>query len=266
MITILAIVIGIVVGCIMGLTGAGGGILAVPALVYSQGWSMQEAMPVALLAVSLSALIGTIEGFSKKLVRYKAALLMAAAGAPLTLLGVQIAGHLSQMWLMLIFSLMLFWVAGKLVWRLRAQEFDVPTRDTLAHINAHTGKFDWSFKAATVIASIGAAAGFVTGLLGVGGGFIIVPLLRAFTNVTMHGAVATSLMVISLVGSFGVVSSVSHGAVLPPMFTALFAAASVAGMLLGRQLAKKFSAKKVHIIFTVLLFAVAMSLLFKALA
>ena len=67
---IVVVVIGALVGLVMGLTGAGGGILAVPALVYTQGWSMQQAMPVALLAVSCAALIGAVEGLMRKLVRY----------------------------------------------------------------------------------------------------------------------------------------------------------------------------------------------------
>lgn len=54
--------IGIGVGLVMGLTGAGGGILAVPALIYAMGWSIQETTPVALLAVTMGAAFGAIDG------------------------------------------------------------------------------------------------------------------------------------------------------------------------------------------------------------
>lgn len=256
--------IGIAVGLVMGLTGAGGGMLAVPALVYSQGWSMQQAMPVALLAVTCAALIGTIEAWRKKLVRYRAALLMALTGAPLTLFGVFLAARLSQRWLMLAFSLILLLVAARLLRQLSAPDGAEATRQTLARINCSTGRFDWSLKTGLVLAGIGAMAGFVTGLLGVGGGFVIVPLLRHYTNLGMQGAVATSLMLISLVGTAGVGSALAHGAVLPFEFTAAFVTFSVVGMLLGRRLTAHLPAKTVQGAFGLLLLMVAGSLLLRA--
>ena len=65
------------IGAMLGLTGAGGGILAVPAIVVGMGWPMQQATPVALIAVASSAGIGALEAFRKRLVRYRAAFCMA---------------------------------------------------------------------------------------------------------------------------------------------------------------------------------------------
>ena len=79
----------------------------------------------------------------------------------------------------------------------------------------------------------------MTGLLGVGGGFVIVPMLRRFTNVSMQGIVATSLHVIALVGLTGVVSALIHGASLPPGLTASFTAATACGMPVGRHCASR---------------------------
>lgn len=256
--------IGIAVGLLMGLTGAGGGILAVPALVYSQGWSMQQAMPVALLAVTCAALIGTLEAWRKKLVRYRAALLMALAGAPLTLFGVFLAARLSQRWLMLVFAMILLLVATRLLLQLRVPACDQAGRQALAQINGNTGRFDWSLKTGFVLAGIGAMAGFVTGLLGVGGGFVIVPLLRHYTNLSMQGAVATSLMLIALVGTVGVGFAIAHGATVPLEFSAAFVGIAVAGMLFGRRLAAHLPVKTVQGVFALLLLAVAGSLVFRA--
>ena len=83
-----ALSLGVVVGAVLGLTGAGGGILAVPALVVGLGWSMQQAAPVALIAVAGGAAVGAIEGFRRRLVRYRAAILMAATGIPVTFIGI----------------------------------------------------------------------------------------------------------------------------------------------------------------------------------
>lgn len=266
---LLALGIGIVVGVIMGLTGAGGGMLAVPALVYSQGWSMQQAMPVALLAVSLGALIGAIDGLRRKQVRYKAAILMAVAGAPLTSLGISVAKNMSQRWLMLTFAAVLLIVVVRLIFQASAQMRSNPEalerQDAMACVNRQTGKFDWTIKTASVISLIGACAGFFTGLLGVGGGFIIVPLLRHFTNLSMQSAAATSLMVIALVGSVAVASAILHGAEIPLLFSTIFAFASVAGVLLGRRIASFLPSATVQMIFAGMLVCVAFSFLVKAL-
>ncbi|MBC3831408.1 sulfite exporter TauE/SafE family protein [Undibacterium amnicola] len=255
---------GCLVGLIMGLTGAGGGMLAVPALVYSQGWTMQQAMPVALLAVSLGALIGAIDGLRRGQVRYKAATLMALAGAPMTTLGVLLAQKMSQPSLMLAFSVVLMVVVMRLIAQVHAGGSASVRSDAMAMINQQTGRFDWSWTTAGIIGLIGACAGFATGLLGVGGGFIIVPLLRHFTNLSIQSAAATSLMVIALVGAVGVSSAVMHGAELPFLFSMTFASASVFGVLAGRRIANRLDSKTVQLIFAAMLFGVAMSFLWKS--
>ena len=112
-------VCGLIIGIILGLTGAGGGMLAVPALIYTQGWTMQQAMPVALIAVSISAIIGAIDGLVKKMVRYKAALLMALAGAPMTSVGVYVSHQVSQQFLLISFSMIVLIVMVRLSWQLK---------------------------------------------------------------------------------------------------------------------------------------------------
>jgi len=260
---VLMMLAGIVVGLVMGLTGAGGGILAVPVLVYSQGWTMQQAMPVALLAVTVGAVIGAIEGFSKNLVRYRAALLMALAGCFPTWLGIQLAQHLSQAWLMRCFAVLLILVAMRLYSQLRRHVHAEDKKSCLAQVNANTGRFDWNARSAAVIASIGGVAGLSSGLLGVGGGFIIVPMLRHFTNVSMHGAVATSLFVISLVGTMGVGMAVANGASLPLLLSALFVTTTVIGTLAARKIAAHLPTNVVQRIFIALLLAVAVSMLYR---
>lgn len=263
---LLIVLIGIVVGLIMGLTGAGGGMLAVPALVYSQGWSMQEAMPVALLAVSLGALIGAIDGLRRRQVRYKAASLMALAGAPMTSLGVFVASQMSQQFLMLAFAIVLMIVVLRFVMQTRVGAIAEVRIDALAKVNQQTGKFDWSWSTAAIIGLIGACSGFATGLLGVGGGFIIVPLLRHFTNLSMQSAAATSLMVIALVGAVAVTSAVMHGMHLPVLFSVIFAAASVTGVMCGRKIANRLDSNTVQLIFAAMLSGVAISFFIKAFA
>ncbi|MFI4981447.1 MAG: sulfite exporter TauE/SafE family protein [Nevskiales bacterium] len=258
--------LGALVGLVLGLTGAGGGILAVPALVFGMGWTMQQAAPVALIAVAGGAALGAVEGFRKRLVRWRAALLMALAAFPCTFLGVRIAHHLPQQWLSSIFAAVMLLVAMRLLHGAR-HEADAAAENAmaLARIDRKTGRIHWTWPTAALIAAIGAVTGFMTGLLGVGGGFVIVPLLRRYSGVSMHGVVATSLMVIAVVSSGGVAIALLHGAALPVPATAWFAAATAMGMLLGRQLVKKLSARQVQYGFAAVLALVACGLLARSL-
>jgi uncharacterized membrane protein YfcA len=158
--------LAILVGAILGLTGAGGGVLTVPALVVELGWSMQQAAPVALVAVAGSAALGAAEGLCKKLVRYRAALLMAVAGIPVSGLGIPVAHLLSQRVLLALFSCVMLVVAMRMF--LQAQyESDGVENGRLGRLHPSIGRFNWTWLTAALLAGIGALTGFMTGLLGV---------------------------------------------------------------------------------------------------
>ena len=261
----LVLVLGIFIGAIMGLTGAGGGILAVPVLVAGMHWSMQQAAPVALIAVAAGAAVGAIDGFRHRLVRYKAAILMAICGIPVTRLGQYWAHLLPQYLLMGGFALLMLAVS----WRFYKQSKQTHLNSEedalrLAFISNETGKFIWTPVAALVLAAIGMLTGLMTGLLGVGGGFLIVPLMRRFTHLAVPGIVATSLFVITLVGSGGVANALLAGAELPVVETSSFVGAMIGGMLIGRRVSRNLQAWQVQRGFALLLFAVSLYMLSKA--
>jgi uncharacterized membrane protein YfcA len=263
----ISLILGILVGAVLGLTGAGGGILAVPALATGMGWSMQQAAPVALLAVAGSAAIGALEGFRHNLVRYRAAIWMAIAGLPFTMLGGELAHVLSQRILIFLFSLVMLFVAYRFFARSQHHE---PSHENairtskVGRLNPETGRFDWSLATALLVGAIGAVTGFMTGLLGVGGGFVIVPMLRRYTNVSMHGIVATSLFVIALVGSGGVLTAVLRGVALPLQVCLFFSIATAAGMMIGRYLSGLLPPHRIQQGFATVLLVVALMLLAKA--
>ena len=257
--------LGALIGAILGLTGAGGGILAVPALSVGMHWTMQQAAPVALIAVAMGAAVGAIEGLRNGLVRYKAAALIAVSGIPLVYLGQMIAHEMSQPALQAGFSGVMLLVAFRLYRQVRMKSAsESGLTFTRARINPDSGKFIWTLPTAAVLASIGGATGFMTGLLGVGGGFVIVPMLRKFTEVSMQGIVATSLMVIALVGASGVGSAVIRNTAIPWGPASIFSATTVVGMLIGRRLIKKISPSHVQLVFAAVLTLVALGLLVSA--
>ncbi len=264
---LVALILGVLVGAVLGLTGAGGGILAVPALVVGLGWSMQQAAPVALIAVAGGAAIGAIEGFRRRLVRYRAAILMAATGIPVTFIGIRLAHSVPQRVLLAVFALVMLVVAARLLWQAFQPSSSAAQSDrVVGRMNLASGRLVWNASTALVLSGIGALTGFMTGLLGVGGGFVIVPLLRRFTDIDMHSIVATSLFVIAIVGIGGVCSALLGGANLPREATLLFTGATAAGMLVGRLASRRLSAAQVQLGFAAVVLAVAVELLVKAAA
>ena len=235
--------LGFIVGLTLGLTGAGGGILAVPALVLGVGLSMTTAAPIALIAVGLAALTGAIDGLRRRLVRYKAAVLMSVVGGVMSPAGVWLAKRLPEFWLMVMFSGVMFIVAGRMFAQARQAHKAGANEDTNSPkpcmISDASGKFIWTPKCMLTIGSIGAVSGLLTGLLGVGGGFVIVPLLQRFTNLRIHNIVGTSLMVIALVSAITVLNALATSNALSHPATWPFVAAVIAGMVGGRFAAPK---------------------------
>ena len=106
--------------------------------------------------------------------------------------------------------------------------------------------------------------GAVSGLLGVGGGFLIVPAFKQLTDVQMRGIVATSLMVISLISLIGVAGAFHAGVSIEPMGW-VFIGASIVGMLVGRRLCSVIPARTLQVGFASLCVVVAVGMLVKAL-
>lgn len=116
----------------------------------------------------------------------------------------------------------------------------------------------------SALAGTGALTGLMTGLLGAGGGFVIVPMLRKLTNVSMHGIVATSLMVVALVGSGGVLFTIEAGVSPPLRLTLLFALTTARGMIVGRSASRHMSARHVQVGFAAVLVCVSLGMMAKA--
>lgn len=253
------LVLGLLIGAVLGLTGAGGGMLAVPALMFGQGWSVAEAAPAALLAVAAGAWLGTLDGLRHGLARYRAALLMAAVGLPFGALGLMLAGRLSPDALQATFAVFMLVAAVRL---LRGGREALAEHDqALCRVHADTGRLVWTPLTITVMTALGALAGLLSGLLGVGGGFVLVPLLARYTELSLAAVVATSLMVVALTASLGAALAVLHGSMPPASAVLPFTAAVLAGMWGGRRLSARLRPAVVMRTFAMLLLAVALAML-----
>ena len=265
---LIAVILGIFIGLLMALTGAGGGILAVPLLVFGLGLTIVGAAPISMMAVALSAGLGAVLALRAGVLRYRAAAVMGASGLLLSQIGVWLAQRVPNRPLTVVFALVLLFVGSRMLWQ--------------AHHSAHSpavtgqakprpaccldpteGRLRWTGQCARALIGTGMLAGFVSGLLGVGGGFIIVPALNRISELNMRAIVATSLGVLTIVSLGGLVSSlfISHvqwSVALP------FCGGAVLGMLGGRQVAARFSGPRLQQVFALVACSVGFALAWRA--
>lgn len=264
-VTLLSAGLGAVVGLILALTGAGGGILAVPLLVFGLHLSIMQAAPVGLIAVGAASAFGAVLGLREGVVRYRAAAVIGFTGMALAPFGVRLARVIPNAPLMVAFSLVLALVA----WRMFSQARRIPSGQTEAvqaqtHLpcvlNPSEGRLIWTMPCAWALAGTGAVSGILSGLLGVGGGFVIVPSLNRFTNLQMRSIFATSLAVISLVSVGGVAAAAWQGAIAWDI-AGPFAAGAIVALLLGRLVAARLAGARLQQGFAVTSGAVSLLLL-----
>lgn len=255
------VLLGSLVGLVMGLTGAGGGILAVPLLVFSLDLPIVEAAPVAMLAVGISAAVGALLGLKANIVRYRATLLIAFCGILMVPLGVWIAYRLDTRLMSLLFAGVLGWVAYKTLHEIYRQnlaaEFEIAPPCIR---NDHSGRFIWTNNCALSLSLSGAIAGILSGLLGVGGGFVIVPALQRYTDLDMQSVVATSLAVIFVVSLITVAASFSTGH-LDLGIALPFGAGSILGMTAASILKPRMPQKYLKLAFGIMCFVVAVAMI-----
>ncbi|MBE4733838.1 MULTISPECIES: sulfite exporter TauE/SafE family protein [Streptomyces] len=244
---VLALVAGAVVGLSLGALGGGGSVLAVPALVYLLGFAPAAAATASLVIVTVTSATALAAHLRADTVRLRAGLLFAAAGLLPAALGGALSAGLPSPLLTAAFAL----TAGLAAYRM--------LRPSGTRREASTVR-------PSRVALSGAGLGGVTGVLGVGGGFLAVPALMNVVGLRMRDAVGTGLLVITvnsfaaLAGRAGTAETLDWAVVAP------FVAAAVLGAWDGRRLAAKVSGDTLRRIFAWLLLAVATAMLIDAIA
>jgi uncharacterized membrane protein YfcA len=245
-VSLLAGSLGAVVGLILALAGAGGGILAVPLLVFGLHLTIMQAAPVGLIAVGAASAFGAALGLRDGLVRYRAAALIGITGMLLAPLGVRLARLIPNQPLMVAFSIVLAGVALRMFKQARGGHAARAAQAQLPCVlNPSEGRLIWTLPCAWALAGTGAVSGVLSGLLGVGGGFVIVPSLTRYTNLAVRSIFATSLAVISLVSIGGVSAAAWQGAIAWPIALP-FAGGAIAALLAGRLVAARLAGARLQ--------------------
>lgn len=237
----LPLLIGLALGAIAALFGAGGGVVAVPLFVLALGLPNPVATGTSLGVIAVAALVGTAAQARARLVHWRAALWL----APTAMLGAQGGARLNplapQVLTLSCFVVLLLLAAARMA---RAPEPAPSSAETPVELPR------------LALAGLGLVAGVVIGFLGVSGGFVLVPVLRTLVKLPMKRATATSLAIMSASSVSGAVGFALQGLVRVEVLLPAGAGALV-GALLGVALSARLQAELLRKAFVVLALAVA---------
>lgn len=255
---VLALVAGALIGLSLGAVGGGGSILAVPVLVYALGQSPAQATTGSLVVVGVTSLIGALTA-------YRAGHVLLARGAGFgavalggAVLGAKATAHVSEPVLLACFAVLMLVVAAVMGWRLLRRDVAAPRRAALDDpIITFSPTFACQCPRALKVLVTATVVGLLTGFLGVGGGFLVVPALLLALALPMEYAVGTSLVVITMTSAVALAVRAGAG-VRPDWWPVLvLTAASAAGAVVGARLASRTDTRRLQLAFSVLVLAVA---------
>jgi uncharacterized membrane protein YfcA len=225
-------------------------------LVYGLGMTPAEAVPVSLAAAGSAAFAGFLQRLRGREVAVGAGLLLAAGGAAGAPVGAWIGQQLSPAVLMGLFSLILC-IAAVRMWLSARRKAEVQPKACA------TGAL--SRRCTIVLAVAGLFTGVLAGTFGVGGGFVIVPVLVLATGMEIRRAAATSLLVISIVSAVALVSVALHGQPINIIIALPFLGGGLLGMALGTSLARRLPTARLQQGFAMMMLGVALFTLYSTL-
>lgn len=235
-------ILAILAGLSLGLLGGGGSILTVPILVYALSTPPKVAVAMSLAIVGIATLFGALGHFKNKNIDFKVALIFGAAAIPSTFLGTFLSQYISGSVQLMIFAIVMLLAASFMF----KEKKEIEQK---------------SFNIAMTLIS-GSIVGVMTGLIGVGGGFLIVPSLMYFTGINMKKSVGTSLFIISLNSFFGFLSYIDKVAI-DWVFLAKFTGFTIFGIILGSTLVNYVSQRTLKKVFAIFLVVMGIFILIK---
>jgi uncharacterized membrane protein YfcA len=226
---------GLVIGTLLGLLGGGGSILAVPALVYGAGEPLARAVPASLLVVGVSSATALLPRLRGGQIRWRIALVFGAAGMLAAFAGAAVNRILPEDVVLLGFAAVMV-AAGIRMLR--------PAGEAGGDCTLPEGGVNWRGCLPKSIGS-GIAVGFLTGLFGVGGGFLIIPALVLLLGLPMTVAVGTSLVIITLNSAAGFAAH-AGSVELDWHLLAAFTGTAVVGSVLASRVAGRVNSQRLQ--------------------
>jgi uncharacterized membrane protein YfcA len=235
------------IGLSLGLTGAGGSIVTLPVLVYLAGVPPREAVGLSLLVVGAAAAAGAVLRWRSGDFHPRAALLFALSGMAGAWLGGEFTRLVSPELLMALFAVLMLGVAGRMLFSRDGETTMSPECQPWRCLGA------------------GAGAGILTGFLGVGGGFLLMPALIKFARLPLRMATGTSLAVIAFNSAAGFAAHLGDGPV-DWKLAGLFSGLAVTGALAGNAMSAKLPVERLRQGFAAMVLTTGAVMLWRVLA
>lgn len=238
------------VGISLGLIGSGGSILTVPILVYVMGVNPVLATAYSLFIVGTTALIGGIQSAIQKKVDFKTVIIFGIPSIaavystrlwilpliPDNLFSIGSFAVTKPIALMLLFAIVMILASVSMI---RPSKSSIDKQDDSAEL-----KYNYP-----LILLEGAVVGVLTGLVGAGGGFLIIPALVLMARMPMKLAVGTSLFIIAAKSLIGFIGDLQGNQVIDWLLLIKFTSSAVAGIFVGIYLSKKIAGEKLKTAF-----------------
>lgn len=238
--------LGAVIGILLGLLGGGGSILAVPGLVYGLGVPLGQAVPMSLLVVGISALVAAVPKIRSGRVQWRVAAVFAVTGLPAAFAGGAVNRLLPSALVLAGFAVVMV-AAGA---RMLSSEGDI---GTACRVEGST--VNWR-RCTSRAVPVGLGVGFLTGLFGVGGGFLIVPALVLLLGIEMSVAIGTSLMIVTANSASGLLAYADTLS-LDWRIVTVFTATAISASLIAGRYGSRVDTTRLQKWFAYLIFTVA---------
>jgi uncharacterized membrane protein YfcA len=250
-------VFGFFIGIIASMTGVGGGIFIVPILTFFYAFIVNSATGTSLTSIIFTAIASTLNYAKQKRIYFKTGAILIITTAPGAYLGAWLATIMEERMLGLVFGVFLILVAIRMIissLRTKAQKQAQPVRTDTELL--HSGK--------TIIIGTGLSffGGVASGLLGIGGGTLVVPILIVAMGMPIHYATATSMFTMIFTSISGVTKYAQAGLIDFPV-ALLLAAGTIVGAQVGAYTSKKISGRNLSLIFGIMLIAAGANMILK---
>ncbi len=235
----LAVLFGSAVGLSLGLTGGGGSILAVPLLVYGLGLELRAAVAISLVVVGLTSLFGAAIQARSGQVLWRAGAILGVGGILAAPLGARIGALMPDDLVLTLFAILMA-VVGFRMAAGGGESPEVPV-GRFACARDSDGFPSPTLSCVLKMGGAGALTGVLSGIFGVGGGFLLVPALVWVGSARIEYALATSLVAIALISVSGFIANLGAAGGVSIALVVLFAAGAVAGMIAGARWKRRLS-------------------------
>jgi len=248
----IAAIFAVCIGLLLGLLGGGGSILTVPVLVFTLNFSAKDAIVTSLIIVAITSAIAMISHARKGCVCWKTGLTFSVTGVMGAFLGGRISASIPDDILLLLFAIVMLIASFYMLRSKSSETINKPVTDRLC-------PDELPFLA---IFFDGFMVGVITGLVGVGGGFLLVPALSFLVGLPIHAAIGTSLLIITLQS---IAALVGHANAInfDPKIVALFSVLAVIGSLIGSHLTQKISSQHLKKAFGIFVLLIACFMIYK---